>query len=204
MDLSYLESLQFRAFKLEAELYIPSLADHVRGTDMFFCWRSGHAPSFDLVMYARSSEGRARFLRPHLESLRGKVEAGRLAISLLVMHWYFYLTGAGLCHAADTSTGVDCIKSFHSLLHGETISSAQWVLRQQLRALEHVLERQEDVFPGLSGFVRKCGSWDGILDDDVDPVLAHFWERTLQGLTARVAFHKALIHSVPFSSRLVM
>lgn len=202
MNLSYLESLQFRTFRLEVELYIPSLANNVCSTDMFFCWRSGHAPPLDLVMYARSPEGRARLLQPHLESLRGKADAGRLAISLLVMHWYFHLTGAGLCHAAETSTGVDCLTNFHSLLYDEAVYSAQWVLRKQLRALELVLKRREDVFPGLSAFVRKCGTWDGVLDDDVDPVLAHFWELTLQGQTSRVAFHSALIQSVPFSSRL--
>ncbi|KAK8076102.1 hypothetical protein PG994_003374 [Apiospora phragmitis] len=204
MDLSYLDTLDFRAFKIEVQLSVPSLAGHVRGTDIFVCWLSGFAPSLSFLIYARSPEGRARLLQPQLEYLRGKIDTGRLAISLLIVHWYFHLTGTGLCNGADTSTDEDSLITFHSLIHGEAALNAQWVLKKQLRALEHVLWRQEDVFPGLSGFVRKYGTWGDMMEDDVSPVLAQFWELTLQDQTARVAFHKVLIHSVPLSSRLAI
>ncbi|KAK6850435.1 hypothetical protein PG995_004869 [Apiospora arundinis] len=186
VDVSRIKCTEFRLYQMETRFKVPVLHDLVASTGFFLCWRSGFDPSVELIGYVRSPEGR-RIVQPYLNCLREKVDFGLLAISLLVMHWFFRLYGS-VNNAGEIRSGVDCLKRFHSLLHGDEIPNAQWVVAKHLRAFSSQV-------PEVSEFLQSCGTWKQLEGDEVEPVLADFWRYCVQGDSVRVAFHKAIIAS---------
>ncbi|KAK8000496.1 hypothetical protein PG990_013096 [Apiospora arundinis] len=186
VDLSRIQCTEFRLYRIETRLKVPILHDLVASTGLFLCWRSGFDPSVELIGYVRSPEGPS-IVQPYLKCLREASDLGMLAISLLVMHWFFRLHGS-VNNAGEICSGVDCLKRFHSLLHDDEISNAQWVVAKHL----HAFSSQSH---GVSEFLQSSGMWNQLDGDDVEPVLEDFWRYRIRGDSARVAFHKAIIAS---------
>ncbi|KAK8009171.1 hypothetical protein PG991_011722 [Apiospora marii] len=186
VDLSRIKCAEFRVYKMETKLKIPMLEDHITSAGFFLCWRSCFDPSVEIIGYVRSPEGR-KLLQPHFDTHYEKSDVGRLAISLLVMHWFFYLRGTDN-NGGEIQSGVDCLNSFCSLLHGQELPNAQWVVAKHLRALKQVFH---SLVPELSTFLQGCGTWTKMIGDDVEPVLADFWQSRVQGVPFKVAFDKA-------------
>ena len=177
---------EFRIYQMETRFKYPMLADQITSTGFFLCWRSGFDPSVELIGHVRSPAGRET-LQPHLHICHEKFDVGLLAISLLVMHWFFRLHGTDN-HDGGIRSGVDCLKRFHSLLYGDEIPNAQWVVAKLIRAFSSQV-------PEVSEFLQSGGTWKYLEGDDVEPVLADFWRYHVQGDSVRVAFHKATIAS---------
>ncbi|KAK8097340.1 hypothetical protein PG984_016479 [Apiospora sp. TS-2023a] len=186
VDLSRIKCAEFRVYKMETKLKITMLEDHITSAGFFLCWRSCFDPSVEIIGYVRSPEGR-KLLQPHFDTHYEKSDVGRLAISLLVMHWFFYLRGTDN-NGGEIQSGVDCLNSFCSLLHGQELPNAQWVVAKHLRALKQVFH---SLVPELSTFLQGCGTWTKMIGDDVEPVLADFWQSRVQGVPFKVAFDKA-------------
>ncbi|KAK8116369.1 hypothetical protein PG984_012871 [Apiospora sp. TS-2023a] len=194
VDLSRIKCAEFRVYKMETKLKIPMLEDHITSAGFFLCWRSCFDPSVEMVGYVRSPEGR-QLLQPHFDTHYEKSDVGRLAISLLVMHWFFYLRDTNN-NGGEIHSGVDCLNSFCSLLHGQELPNAQWVVAKHLRALKQVFH---SLAPELSTFLQGCGTWTKMVGDDVEPVLTDFWQSRVQGVAFKVAFDKATVpcHGIP-------
>jgi hypothetical protein len=171
---------------MRTTLQVPMLKDHTTSVGFFLCWRSCFDPSVELIGYVRSPEGR-QLVQSHFDIRHGQSDVGRLAISLLVMHWFFYLQGTDN-NCGEIHSGVDCLKSFHSLLHGEEIPNAQWVIAKHLPAFSSLV-------PEVSAFLQSCSTWNRLEGSDVDPVLEQFWRCCVQGDSVRAAFHKATTDS---------
>ncbi|KAK7967611.1 uncharacterized protein PG986_001888 [Apiospora aurea] len=172
VDLSRIKCAEFRIYKMETTLQVPMLEDHITSVGFFLCWRSCFDPSVELIGYVRSPEGR-QLIQPHLDIRHGSFDVGRLAISLLVMHWFFHLQGTDNS-CGEIHSGVDCLKCFHSLLHSEEIPNAQWVIAKHLRAFSSLV-------PEVSAYLQSCGTWNRLEGDNVDPVLEQFWRGCVQG-----------------------
>ncbi|KAK7959736.1 uncharacterized protein PG986_004590 [Apiospora aurea] len=186
VDLSRIKCAEFRIYKMETILQVPMLEDHITSVGFFLCWRSCFDPSVELIGYVRSPEGR-QHIQPHFDIRHGPFDVGRLAISLLVMHWFFHLRGTDNS-CGKIHSGVDCLKCFHSLLRGEEIPNAQWVIAKHLRAFSSLV-------PEVSAFLQSCGTWNRLEGDNVDPVLEQFWRGCVQGNSVGAAFHKAITAS---------
>lgn len=193
VDLSRIKCAEFRVYKMETKLKIPMLEDHITSSGFFLCWRSCFDPSVELIGYVRSPEG-LQLLQPHFDTHYEKSDVGRFAISLLVMHWFFYLRDTNN-NGGEIHSGVDCLNSLCSLLHGQELPNAQWVVAKHLRALKQVFH---SLAPELSTFLQGCGTWTKMVGDDVEPVLADFWQSRVQGVAFKVAFDKAtaLCHGI--------
>lgn len=182
-DLSRVKCIEFRIYKLETAVKFARLKGQITSACFFLCWRSGFDPSVEVVSYVRSPKGR-KLLQSPLEIRHAKFDVGFFAVSLLVMHWFFKLQGT-TNHREEIRSGVDCLKRFHSLLHGEEIPNAQWVVAKQLRAFSPLV-------PEISEFLESCGTWNQLKGDDVEPDLEGFWRHCVEGDSVRVAFHKAI------------
>ncbi|KAK8016057.1 hypothetical protein PG993_014246 [Apiospora rasikravindrae] len=186
VDLSRIKCAEFSIYKLETKFQVPMLKSHIASAWFFLCWRSCFAPSAELIGYVRSPEGR-QLLQPHLDTHYEKSDVGRLAISLLVMHWLFYLRGTDN-NGGEIHSGVDCLNSFSLLLRGQELPNAQWVVAKHLHALKQVFH---SLVPELSTFLQGCGTWTKMVGGDVEPDLADFWQSRVEGVPFKVAFDKA-------------